>query len=63
MSIITVREMLRLFDFPDSFVVEGNLSAKQQMVANSVPLALGKAIVEAISEAYLKINKLVEVLI
>lgn len=52
--VLSIRECLRLCDFPDDFICYGSLSAKQQMVANTVPLALGKAIANAIANKYSK---------
>ena len=49
--ILSVRECLRLFGLPDNFEVVGTLAAKQQMVANSVPMELGTAIAQVVYNA------------
>ncbi len=45
---LTVRELAAIQSFPDSFVFLGNRIKQQQMVGNSVPPLLAKAIAEAI---------------
>lgn len=45
---LTIRECLRLFGFEDDFIVYGDLGAMQQMVANSVPVELGRAIAKSL---------------
>ncbi|WP_252249140.1 DNA cytosine methyltransferase [Clostridium sp. VAP23] len=52
--ILSVRECARLFDLPDDFIFYGNLSNKQQMICNSVPVNLSKAIAKAIKNKFLK---------
>lgn len=51
---LSIRECLRLFDLPDSFICYGTLAAKQQMVANSVPYMLSKAIANTILNHFIK---------
>lgn len=46
--VLSVRECARLFDLRDDYVFKGNLGQKQTQIANSVPIALGKAIAQAI---------------
>ena len=45
---LTVRELAAIQTYPDSFVFLGNTIKQQQMVGNSVPPILAKAIAEAI---------------
>lgn len=47
---LTVRECCRLFDLPDTFILKGTLAAKQQMIANAVPLTLATAIAKVVKE-------------
>jgi len=54
--ILSVRECARLFDLPDTFNFLGSLSSKQQMIANSVPLKLSRAIAKAIRNAFENFN-------
>lgn len=49
---LSIRECLRLFGFDDSFVCKGDLAGMQQMVCNSVPVALGKAIAKTVKKAF-----------
>lgn len=53
---LSIRECLRLFDLPDTFVCKGDLASMQQMVCNSVPLALGKAIAKTIKKTFDKLS-------
>lgn len=50
--ILSVREIARLFDLPDSFRFFGSLSAMQQQVSNGVALSVGKAIMKVIKNAF-----------
>ncbi|WP_103109547.1 DNA cytosine methyltransferase [Brevibacillus reuszeri] len=54
--ILSVRECARLFGVPDDFRFIGNLNAKQQMIANAVPVELGRAIARVIKNAIMKWN-------
>lgn len=45
---LTVRELAAIQTYPDSFVFLGNKIKQQQMVGNSVPPVLAKAIAEAV---------------
>ena len=54
--VLSIRECARLFDLPDSYRFFGSLSAKQQQVANSVPVLMAKAIAGKIREAFEKFN-------
>ena len=45
---LTVRELAAIQSYPDSFVFLGNKIKQQQMVGNSVPPVLAKAIAEAV---------------
>lgn len=45
---LTVRELAAIQSYPDSFVFLGNKIKQQQMVGNSVPPLLAKAIAEAV---------------
>lgn len=47
---LTVRELAAIQSYPDSFVFLGNKIKQQQMVGNSVPPLLAKAIAEAVKE-------------
>lgn len=47
---LTVRELAAIQSYPDSFVFLGNKIKQQQMVGNSVPPVLAKAIAEAVKE-------------
>ena len=47
---LTVRELAAIQSYPDSFVFLGSKIKQQQMVGNSVPPLLAKAIAEAIKE-------------
>lgn len=51
--ILSVRECAALFDLPHTFEFFGSLANKQQMIANAVPLALSKAIAEAVKKAFI----------
>lgn len=48
---LSVREMARLFDLPDSFEFMGSLSEKQQQAANGVPVKLASAVARVVKEA------------
>lgn len=47
---LTVRELAAVQSYPDSFVFLGSKIKQQQMVGNSVPPVLGKAIAEAVKQ-------------
>lgn len=47
---LTVRELAAIQTYPDDFVFLGSKSTQQQMVGNSVPPVLAKAIAESIKE-------------
>lgn len=47
---LTVRELAAIQTYPDDFVFLGSKSTQQQMVGNSVPPILAKAIAEAVKE-------------
>lgn len=47
---LTVRELAAIQSYPDSFIFLGNKIKQQQMVGNSVPPLLAKAIAEAIKK-------------
>ncbi|MEX3617789.1 DNA cytosine methyltransferase [Paenibacillus glucanolyticus] len=49
--ILSVRECARLQGLPDEFAFQGGLTAKQQQVANGVPIQLTKAIAHVIRKA------------
>ena len=49
--ILSVRECARLQDVPDDFVFTGSLDAKQQQVANGVPVRLSQAIAATVKAA------------
>ncbi len=49
--ILSVREAARIQDLPDDFVFQGSLNAKQQQVANGVPVRLARAIAEQVATA------------
>lgn len=48
--ILSIRECLRIFGLPDSFICYGSLAAMQQMVCNSVPYQLSIAIAKVVKE-------------
>ncbi|MFB0831525.1 DNA cytosine methyltransferase [Brevibacillus laterosporus] len=54
--IISVREAARLQGVPDDFIFQGSLSAKQQQVANGVPVNLAYAVAQVIKKAIMKFN-------
>ena len=54
--IVSVRECARIQSFPDDFIFYGNLSDKQQQVADAVPPLLSEAIAKQIKE-YIIQNK------
>jgi DNA (cytosine-5)-methyltransferase 1 len=47
---LTVRELAAIQSYPDSFIFLGNKIKQQQMVGNSVPPLLAKAIAEGVKE-------------
>jgi len=50
--VLSVREVARLQDVSDSFVFYGrSLDAKQQQVANGVPIRLATAIADQVAQA------------
>ncbi len=49
--ILSVREAARIQDLPDDFVFLGSLNAKQQQVANGVPVRLAQAIAVQVATA------------
>lgn len=55
--ILSVRECARLFDVKDSFEFRGNLSSKQQQIANAVPVRLVRSIAEVIKIAIQRFNE------
>lgn len=54
--VLSVRECARLFDLRDNYIFKGNLGEKQQQIANSVPVSLGKAIANAIKKSIGQFN-------
>lgn len=54
--ILSVRECARIQGVDDDFIFEGSLNARQQQVANGVPVQLSQAIAEAVRNAILKFN-------
>lgn len=55
--IYTIREGLRLQNFPDSYVLQGSIQEKYQMVANAIPPLLTENIVRNIINALDNIEK------
>ncbi|WP_197224335.1 DNA cytosine methyltransferase [Lysinibacillus sphaericus] len=55
--ILSIREIARLFDLPDSFEFVGKLSSMQQQLANGVPFRLGNAIAKQIIEVFKRIRQ------
>lgn len=51
---ITLRQAARFQTFPDSFVFSGGLMAAGEQIGNAVPILLGQAILEKISQALSK---------
>ena len=50
---LTVRELAAIQTYPDTFVFLGNTIKQQQMVGNSVPPILAKAIAESVKKMLL----------
>ena len=48
---LTIRELARLFTFPDDFIFNGSYTASKNQLANSVPPAGIQVIAESLSEA------------
>jgi DNA (cytosine-5)-methyltransferase 1 len=48
---ITLRQAARFQTFPDDFIFSGGLMAAGEQIGNAVPVLLGQAIIEKISEA------------
>ncbi|HMH90354.1 MAG TPA: DNA cytosine methyltransferase, partial [Streptosporangiaceae bacterium] len=48
----THRELLRFQGFPDDVVLAGGPGARRAMIGNAVPLPLGRAVVNAMADAY-----------
>ncbi|MNF99158.1 putative BsuMI modification methylase subunit YdiO [compost metagenome] len=48
---ITLRQAARLQTFPDNFIFSGGLMAAGVQIGNAVPILLGQAIIEKISQA------------
>lgn len=53
---LTIRECARLFDLRDNYIFAGSLSAMQQMLCNSIPLNLTKAVARVVKRAIEKFN-------
>lgn len=49
--VLSVRECARLQGVPDDFTFHGSLAARQQQVANGVPVSLARAVAEAVKIA------------
>ena len=47
---LTVRELAAIQSYPDNFIFLGNKIKQQQMVGNSVPPLLAKAIAEGVKK-------------
>lgn len=45
---LSVREYARIQQFPDDWILTGNLTSKYRQIGNAVPVGLGKAIGEAV---------------
>ncbi|MBM7715336.1 DNA cytosine methyltransferase [Heyndrickxia sporothermodurans] len=54
--VLSIRECARLFGLRDSFEFVGNLSSKQQQIANGVPVQLAKAVGNVIKKAISMFN-------
>jgi DNA (cytosine-5)-methyltransferase 1 len=54
---ITIREMARLQGYPDSYVFCGSKSEQSRQVGNSVPVALARALGEAVAEFLKRANR------
>lgn len=54
--ILSIRECARLFGLKDDFVFKGTLANMQQMVCNSVPLKMAKAVALAVKTAIIHYN-------
>ena len=54
---LSVREIARLFDLPDSFKFFGTLAEKQQQAANGVPVKLASAVARVVKEAINAFNQ------
>lgn len=57
---LSVRECARLQGLDDDFIFKGDLSSKQEQVANGVPLGLGKGIAGVVKAAFEKVVKVVK---
>ncbi|WP_459682380.1 DNA cytosine methyltransferase [Pseudomonas fluorescens] len=51
---ITLRQAARFQTFPDNFVFSGGLMAAGEQIGNAVPILLGQAIIEKISQALMR---------
>lgn len=51
---ITLRQAARFQTFPDNFVFSGGLTAAGEQIGNAVPILLGQAIIEKISQALIR---------
>lgn len=51
---ITLRQAARFQTFPDNFIFSGGLMAAGEQIGNAVPILLGQAIIEKISQALVK---------
>lgn len=57
---ITAREAARIQTFPDDFVFHGGLMASGKQIGNAVPIAMGQAIIEHITDYFLALDKCFE---
>lgn len=59
--LLSVREAARIQTFPDDYVFEGGLSARQQQVADAVPVMLAKKVSESVLEHLHQVIKIASV--